>query len=94
MHATTLKLPLETKEKIDKLAEKLGISAHRFMVEAVVAGIERAQLEAAFIADSEGALARVDAGEGVYSLKAVKGYLAKRAKGSKAKRPVSSRWQK
>ena len=94
MHATTLKLPLEAKKAVDELSEKAGVSAHRFMVDAVIAGIERARREADFIADSEDALKGVLAGRPVYSLASVERYITSRAKGRSVKRPIGERWRK
>jgi predicted transcriptional regulator len=94
MHATTLKLPTEAKKAIDELSEKQGISSHRFMVEAVLEGIERARRDAAFVADSEAALNGVLAGKPVYSLDSVERYAKRKATGREAKRPVGQRWQK
>ena len=94
MHATTLKLPLEAKKAVDELSERAGVSAHRFMVDAVIAGIARARREADFIADSENALKGVLAGRQVYSLASVERYITSKAKGRSAKRPRGERWRK
>jgi predicted transcriptional regulator len=94
MTATTLKLPAETKKQIAALANSRGVSAHKFMVEAVLEGVERARQELAFIADSEASLKHVLGGEPVYALAQVKQYIARKAKGGRAKRPRGAPWAK
>ena len=92
--ATSLKLPGDLKERLDLLAQACGASPHAYMLSALQAHAERAELAQQFLQD---AIAVDDAmqksGKG-YLAADVHAYIAERAKGTKAKRPRAKSWRK
>jgi len=91
--ATTLKLPLDLKERISKVVEGTDQTAHAFMVDAIRAQTERAERRRDFVAaalDARHAFARTGAG---YAMEDVHGYVKARAAGRKAPKPKPKRWR-
>ena len=92
--ATSLKLPRELKERLDHLAKESGASAHAYMLSALQAHAERAELAHQFLQDAISAdEAMQKSGKG-YVAQEVHAYLTERAKGKVARRPQAKSWRK
>lgn len=84
---TTLKLPDELKARIAPLAESAGKTPHAWMVEALQAQAELAELREAFLAEALASAAETDAGGPLYAMEDVHAYIRARAAGKKVARP-------
>jgi predicted transcriptional regulator len=85
--STTLKLPDALKERIAPLARSAGKTSHAWMIEALEAQAELAELRRAFLDDALAAAADIDAGGPLYAMEDVHAYIAVRAAGRKVPRP-------
>jgi predicted transcriptional regulator len=85
---TTLKLPDTLKRRIAPLAEAAGKTPHAWMVEALEAQVELADLRRAFVEDAKAAAAEVDAGGPLYAMEDVAAYVRARVAGKAAARPA------
>jgi predicted transcriptional regulator len=85
--STTLKLPDELKARITPLAESAGKTPHAWMVEALRAQAELAEMREAFLAEALASAAETDAGGPLYAMEDVHAYIRSRAAGKKASRP-------
>ena len=93
MPTTSLKLPEELKERAVSAAEKLGVTPHAFMVDAIANATDRAERKAQFVAEALAAdEAMTRTGHG-YDADEVFAYLRKRAAGKKAARPKAKSWR-
>jgi predicted transcriptional regulator len=92
MATTSLKLPDELKQRAIVAAERIGISPHAFMVDAIEQASAAAEMRAAFIEDAHDALAQVRETGAVYDAAAVHKYIRARAAGKKSRRPVPTSW--
>jgi predicted transcriptional regulator len=91
--ATTLKLPPDLKERISKVVEGTGQTAHAFMLDAIRLQTERAERRREFIAAAQASreeFARTGVG---YAMEDVHGYVKARAAGKKATKPKPKRWR-
>jgi predicted transcriptional regulator len=91
--ATTLKLPPDLKDRISKVVEGTGKTAHAFMVDAIRAQTERAERQRDFTAAALAArdeFARTGTG---YAMEEVHGYVKARAAGKKSAKPKPKRWR-
>lgn len=87
MATTSLKLSDELKQRAVAAAEKIGVTPHAFMVDAIEQAATAAEKRANFIADASTELAQVrETGVG-YDAAAVHKYLRNRASGKKTRRP-------
>ena len=91
--ATTLKLPPELKNRISKVIEGTGQTAHAFMVDAIRTQTESAEkrrefTKAALAAREEFAGSRLG-----YAMEDVHRYIRTRATGKKARKPKQRRWR-
>lgn len=92
--ATSLKLPGELKERLDQLAKESGASSHAYMLSALEAHAQRAELARQFLQDAVTAdEAMQKSGKG-YAAQEVHAYLTERAKGTKVTRPRARSWRK
>jgi predicted transcriptional regulator len=92
--ATSLKLPGQLKERLDLLAKESGASAHAYMLSALQAHAERAELAQQFLQEAIAAdNAMQKSGKG-YFAQDVHAYLTKRTQGQKATRPRAKAWRK
>ena len=95
MVTTSLKLPDDLKENIQRVAAQCGTSPHAFMLETLESEVRRRTLRATFLAEAQAAAAGIDAGGPVYALEDVhvwvKAKVAARAGGTKIKEPKASR---
>lgn len=91
--ATTIKLPPDLKDRISKVVEGTGQTAHGFMVEAIREQTERAEKRRDFTAAALAArkeFARSGVG---YAMEDVHAYVKTRAAGKKAAKPKPRRWR-
>lgn len=86
--STTLKLPETLKARIAPLAQSAGKTAHAWMVEALEAQAELAELRRGFLDDALAAAKEIDAGGALYALEDVQAYIAERAAARKPAYPT------
>ena len=92
--ATSPKLPGDLKERLDHLAKVSGASAHAYMLSALQAHAERAELAQQFLQEAIAAdEAMQKSGKG-YLVQDVHAYLTKRTQGQIATRPRAKAWRK
>ncbi len=93
MSTTSLKLPDELKERTSAAAQRLGITAHAFMISAIEQAALNAEARGKFIAEAEAARKSVlKSGKG-YDADEVHAYLKKRLAGKKTSRPKAKPWR-
>lgn len=90
--STNLELPLALKARIDETARKAGLSPHAFMLQALVAAIEHADLREPFQRDAQDAQAGMKASGSGHELSTVRDYFTRLAdfragKGRKPRKP-------
>ena len=68
MTTTSLKLPDDLKEHIQRIAAQCSTSPHAFMLQTLESEVKRRTLRAAFLAEAHAAAADIDAGGPVYAL--------------------------
>jgi predicted transcriptional regulator len=85
--STTLKLPDELKARIAPLARSAGKTPHAWMVEALAAQAELAEMRRSFVNDAYASAAEVDAGGPLYAMEDVQSYILARAAGKAVSRP-------
>ncbi len=93
MSVTSLKLPEELKKRVAALAIGSGQSVHAFMVQAVAAEVERAELRRRFARDAAAAEAEAMKSGHAYRANEVFAYLRNRASGKRVKRPRAKSWR-
>ena len=85
--AVSLRLPEQTRRRIEKMAEAHDMTAHAFMVSAIEERLTAEEARAAFHAEAEARAGRFSkTGKGVPA-QAMFDYLRKRAAGKPAPRP-------
>ena len=85
--AVSLRVPLEVKKKVAKLAEVQDTTSHAFMLEAIREKVEAEEARAAFRAEARRRLMRMHrTGLGIPA-EEVFGYFRERARGGKPARP-------
>ena len=91
--STTLKLPDALRARIAPLAQSVGKTAHAWMVEALEAQVQLAELRRSFLDDAIAAAADIDAGGRLYAMEDVHAYIVERAAGRRPTqpKPVTSR---
>ncbi len=94
MAATSLKLPDDLKQRIARLVEGSGRTAHSFMVDAILQAAEREDLRRRF--GQEAVLSEKEASDTgpVYEAAEVFSYLERRAVGGRARRPRQKSWRR
>lgn len=95
MTTTSLKLPEDLKENIQRIAAQSNTSPHAFMLQALESEVNRRTLRAAFLAEARAAAAEIDNGGPVYALEDiqvwVKAKVGARASGQKVSEPKPMR---
>jgi predicted transcriptional regulator len=91
---TSLKIPGELKDRIDRLARQAGESAHSLMVRALESAVESMERRAAFIRDAEEADRKMDETGIAYAHEDVAAWLRAKVAGKKVKRPGPVPWRK
>lgn len=93
MSTTSIKLADEVKLRVAQAAERAGISAHAFMVEAISAAADAAEQRAQFVAQAVAARKQLlKAGKG-FAAYEVHAHLRARAAGQATKPPVAKPWR-
>ena len=91
MTTTSLKLPEDLKENIQRIAAQSNTSPHAFMLQTLVSEVNRRTLRAAFLAEAQAAAADIDNGAPVYALQDVQAWVkakvGARASGQKVSEP-------
>lgn len=91
--ATSIKIPLRLKSKIERLARNTGESSHAFMLRALAGQVEAAERYQAFLRDgvrADEAMLRSGLG---YAAEDVHAYLEAKVAGHRARRPRPVRWR-
>jgi predicted transcriptional regulator len=91
--ATTLKLPPELKERISRVVEGTGQTAHAFMVDAIRSQTERAEKRREFTAAALAAREEFGRSGIGYAMEDMHAYMKARAAGKKARKPKPRRWR-
>jgi predicted transcriptional regulator len=86
MSTTTIRLPKDLKARIAAAAERAGITAHGFILEAIAEKTERAARDAEFFDTAETRYANIVASGKTISWKKMRGYLEDRMAGKAAVR--------
>ncbi len=89
--AVSLRLPLEVKKKVARLAEAQDTTSHAFMLKAIRDKVEADEARAAFHAEGRRRLARMKKSGLAIPADEVFAYLEQRALGKPAVRPKARR---
>jgi predicted DNA-binding protein len=93
MSTTTLRLPQELRERVAKLAEESGTTAHGFMLEAIAERVANEELRHEFLAVGKDRLANMlTSGLGLEWAE-MRDYLGERAAGHAPTAPEIKRWR-
>lgn len=93
-NATSLKIPEQLKVRIEAAAEALGKSPHAFMLEVIEEGTARVESRREFVDRAIRARDNFAKHRTGYAAADVHRYIARLARGQKAKRPSLKRWPK
>lgn len=88
MSTTTIRLPEELRERVDRLAAARGSSAHSFMVEAVTRAAEEEERRQDFEAEAARRVAAYRRTGEYYEVDEVRNYLLARARGEDPPQPT------
>jgi predicted transcriptional regulator len=91
MMATTLKLPPELKDRISKVVEGTGQTAHAFMVDAIRTQTDNAERHRSFTAAALEAREEFARTGTAYAMEEVHAYINARAAGKKVRKPKPKR---
>ena len=91
--ATSLKLPIELKARIDRLAQLSGRSPHAFVLAALEEHVTRFELAQQFLEDAVAADEQMQTSGTGYEAAEVHAYVTAKAQGKKVKRPRAKRWR-
>ena len=91
MSTTTIRLPDDLRERIEKVAAASGSSAHAFMVDAVARAAEQEEQRLAFEAEAARRFKRMLRTGEYHSPEAVRTYATALARGEKPTPPAPSR---
>jgi len=94
VRATSLKLPVDLKTRVDRLANGMGETPHALMVRAIEAQVEALERHQAFIDDSIRADKAMEASGMGYALEDVVAYIRALRAGKKPKKPKPVAWRK
>jgi antitoxin component of RelBE/YafQ-DinJ toxin-antitoxin module len=93
MAATSLKLPDDLKARAAAAAERLGITTHAFMVDAIRLAAKAADERARFVAEAQAARRQMlKTGQG-FDVDQVHAYLRRRVAGKAGPKPKASPWR-
>lgn len=93
-HPTSLKIPLDLKERIDRLAKDGDESSHALMVRALESAITAMEKRAAFIRDAHEADRKMEETGIGYAHEDVVAWLKAKAAGLDPKPPKPVKWRK
>lgn len=92
MPATSIKLSIELKRRIDALVANSGMTVHAFMVEAIERETARAEQRKRFHEEANEAEAGVLSSGGAYDVREVFDYLEGKINGKKITKPRPKKW--
>jgi len=93
MSTTTLRLPPELRERVSRLAEQSGTTAHSFMLDAIAERVANEELRQAFLDEGNARVAKMlDTGVGL-QWNEMRDYLRERAAGGSPQVPKVKRWR-
>lgn len=93
MTTTTLRLPADLKQRINKLAKSSGKSAHNLMLEAIAQKADELELRTSFHAEADARKSELLASGVGMEWSEMRTYLSERASGKKAKAPKVRSWR-
>ena len=91
--ATTLKLPPELKDRISKVIEGTGQTAHAFMIDAIRSQTENAEKHREFTSAALAARKAFARTGAAYAMEDIHPYIKQRAAGRKTTKPKPRRWR-
>jgi predicted transcriptional regulator len=91
--ATSLKLPDDLKQRLERLAAHAHKTPHAFMVEVLAREAERSELRERFAAEAAESEQQTLSGGKTYPLAATFDYLEERVAGAKPRRPKARAWR-
>ena len=93
MSTTTLRLPPELRERVSRLAEQSGTTAHSFMLDAIAERVANEELRQALLDEGNARVAKMfETGAGL-QWSEMRDYLRERAAGGSPKVPKAKRWR-
>jgi predicted transcriptional regulator len=93
MSTTTLRLPPDLRDRVSRLAQQSGTTAHSFMLDAIAERVANEELRQAFLDEGNARLAKMlQAGEGL-DWNDMRDYLRERAAGDNPAAPQARRWR-
>ena len=89
MPTTTIRIEDDLKARVAAAAEKIGKTAHAFILDALTQTVEQAELDNAFQALADERWANIRTTGKTVAWDDAKAYLATRAKGERARKPAA-----
>jgi predicted transcriptional regulator len=89
MSTTTIRIEDELKARVAAAAQRAGKTAHAFILDAISQTVEQVELDNAFNAVADQRWATIQASGKTVSWDDAKAYLAARANGAPARKPVA-----
>jgi predicted DNA-binding protein len=93
MSTTTLRLPPDLRDRVTRLAEESGTTAHSFMLEAIAERVTSEELRQAFLNEGNERLAHMLASGLGIEWADMRDYLGERAAGHAEAAPKVKRWR-
>lgn len=87
MATTTIRLPEDLKARVAAAAERLGTTAHGFIIEAIIEKAEHEEAQSRFDGVAEDRYARIQASGETIPWEEMRRYLQDRTAGKAVKRP-------
>jgi len=91
MSTTTIRLPKELKEKVARVAERAGITAHGFILEAIAEKADLEERRADFVESAERRYASISSSGKTISWAQMRRYLELRLAGDRPRRRPRAR---
>jgi predicted transcriptional regulator len=92
MNTTSVKLPNELKERVASAAQRSGLSAHAYMVDAIRQTVAAAERRAAFMDEAEVARKQARRANQGISADEVHDYIRDKSRGKTSTRPRARSW--
>ncbi|MCG7400448.1 MULTISPECIES: CopG family transcriptional regulator [Caballeronia] len=93
MSTTTLRLPPDLRDRVSRLAQQSGTTAHSFMLDAISERVANEELRQAFLDEGNARFARMlETGAGL-DWGEMRDYLRERAAGGSPVAPKAKRWR-
>lgn len=93
MVTTSLKLPADLKERVQRAAQARGMSPHAFLLESVRLSTAAAEQRADFIAQAQTARRHAIDNDEVYDAREVHAHARARARGQQTPAPKARKWR-